>query len=101
MDILSVASLLFGFVSLVATAVVAIYVGKHRGIDQVEDRTDGEIKKLVDAQAARLLLLEQANRDQAAEIATLKTQVAGLKAELDVERRISLRFRTDTTADGR
>jgi len=89
-----VTNLVFGIGSVTVAGIVAVVVGRRRGIDQVEDRADGEIKKLVDAQAARLAILENENRRLTIEVASLTQTVATLRAELDVEKKITARIRS-------
>jgi TolA-binding protein len=93
LDALNLASLTLSVGSIVVAAVVAVIVGRRRGIDQVEDRADGEIKKLVEAQAARLTLLEAENREQRARIATLEGELAKVRQDLDIEKRVTARQR--------
>ena len=87
--------------TIVVAAITAIVVGRRRGIDQVEDRADGEIKRLVDAQAGRLAILEAENRRLTAEVAALSTELAKVKAELDIERRVTARECERNAADGK
>ena len=94
-------SLVIGGGSIIVAAVVALVVGRRRGLDQVEDKADGEVKRLVDAQAARLTLQDREIAELKLQVASLQQQVSTLKTELDVERRISLRFRDATAGDGR
>lgn len=101
MDASTIGSLIIGAGTIAVSAIVALVVGRRRGLDQVEDRADCELKKLVDAQAQRLALQDLQITELKAQVASLQTQVATLKTDLDMERRISLRFRTDNAADGR
>jgi hypothetical protein len=86
-----------GWIVAGVTAIVAVYVGSKRGVDQVDERADTETRRLVEAQAARLLLLERSNQEQAAEIGALKSKVATLEAELRMERAITRRMREEGT----
>lgn len=101
MEPLAIVSFLLSAGSIAVAAVVAVVVGRRRGIDQVEDRADGEIKRLVDAQAGRLAILEAENRRLTAEVAALSTELAKVKAELDIERRVTARERERNAADGK
>ena len=83
-------NLIYGVGTVAIAAVVAVIVGKRRGLDEVDSRTDAEIKRLVDAQSARLLLLEAENArqavamaDQRVTIATLTQAQADLKAKVE------------------
>lgn len=107
MDPTVITNLVFGIGTVAVAGVVAAFVGRRRGLDQVDQRTDAEIKRLVDAQSARLLLLEaenarqaQAMSDQRVTIATLTAEQASLRSkveELEValarERRITAGMR--------
>lgn len=101
MEPTTIGSLVIGAGTIAVSAIVALVVGRRRGLDEVEDRADGELKKLVDAQAQRLTLQDIQISELKAQVAALQAQVASLKTDLDVERRISLRFRTDNAADGK
>ena len=101
MDANAVASLVIGAGTVIASALVALVVGRRRGLDQVEQRADSEVQRTMEAQARRLELQDREIAELKAQVASLQAQVLTLKTDLDVERRISLRFRTDTAADGR
>lgn len=90
--------------AVVVAAVVAVVVGRRRGIDAVDQRADAETRRLVDAQAARLLLLEAENMRQAATIASLtaeqaalRTKVEELETALARERRVTAGMRGETS----
>lgn len=90
-------SLIFGVGSVAVAALVAVIVGRRRGLDQVEDRADGEIKRLVEAQAARMLILEAENKRLAQEVTVLTQTVADLRRDLEWEKRITARIRQEGT----
>lgn len=89
----SLFSLVLSVGTIVVAAAVALLVGRRRGIDQVEDRADGEIKRLVDAQTARLALLEAENKELKARVAALTADLAQVRSELDIEKRVTARQR--------
>ena len=89
-----------GVGAVAVAAVIALVVGRRRGLDKVEAQADGEVARLMDAQAARLTLQDREIAELKFQVASLQQQVASLKSELDVERRISLRFR-DAAGDGK
>lgn len=101
MEPLAIVSFLLSAGSIAVAAVVAVIVGRRRGLDQVEDKADGEVKRLVEAQAGRLAILEAENRRLTAEVAALSTELAKVKAELDIERRVTARERERNAADGK
>lgn len=104
MEPLAIVSFLLSAGSIAVAAVVAIAVGRRRGIQQVEDRADSEIKRLVDAQAARLALLEAENTELKARVAALTADLAQVRSELDIEKRVTQRQREReriAEADGR
>lgn len=104
MEPLAIVSFLLSAGSIAVAAVVAVVVGRRRGIDQVEDRADGEIKRLVDAQAARLSLLEAENAELKTRVAGLTAELAQVRSELDIEKRVTARQRERermAEADGR
>lgn len=104
MEPLAIVSFLLSAGSIAVAAVVAVIVGRRRGIDQVEDRADGEIKRLVDAQSARLSLLEAENVELKARVASLTAELAQVRSELDIEKRVTQRQRERerlAEADGR
>ena len=98
METVSVSQVIIGAGTIAFAAIIAAVVGRRRGLDQVEARADTELRKLVDAQAARLLLLEASDRSKSERIATLEAQVHALEQELADERRITRRLQAD---DGR
>lgn len=104
MEPLAIVSFLLSAGSIAVAAVVAVIVGRRRGIDQVEDRAQGEIKRLVDAQSARLSLLEAENVELKARVASLTAELAQVRSELDIEKRVTARQRERerlAEADGR
>ena len=104
MEPLAIVSFLLSAGSIAVAAVVAVIVGRRRGIDQVEDRADSEIKRLVDAQAARPALLEAENTELKARVAALTADLAQVRSELDIEKRVTQRQRERermAEADGR
>lgn len=95
--VLSIASTILSIGVLVVASLVAIYVGKRRGIDQVEDQADSEVARLVNAQSQRLAVLEAENRRLTGEVSLLQTTVAQLRVDLDIEKRITSRLRDAAT----
>lgn len=107
--LVAVVSLILGAGIITGSALVGIYVARKRGLQSVEDRADGEIKRLVDAQGERLLLLEKANTEKSLTIAAqnetiarltarqaeLQTKVADLEHQLAVERRVTASMRAE------
>ena len=91
----AIVNLVWGIGTVVVAAAVAVVVGRRRGIDQIEDRADGETRRLVDAQAARLALQDLEMADLRSRVAALTTKVAALESELALERRITARLRAD------
>lgn len=97
--------------AVLVAAIVAVIVGRRRGIDAIDQRTDAEIKRLVDAQSARLLLLEAENARQAVQMAdqrvtiatlteaqaALKLKVEDLETALARERRVTAGMRGEAT----
>ena len=83
-------SLIYGVGTVAAASIVAIVVGRRRGLDAVDQRTDAEIKRLVDAQSARLLLLEAENARQAVQMADQRVVIATL-----TEAQASLRLKVE------
>ena len=75
-----------------AAGVVVIWMGRRRGIDQIESRSDAALKALVDAQSERLSLMERERTELRARISLLETEVASLRKDLEMERRITARF---------
>ena len=110
MDVLTAIGTLSGLLAIPIAAVVAVIVGRRRGLEQVDQRTDAEIGRLVDAQAARLLLLEAENKRQAEQMAeqrrtidtltteqkSLRSKVEELELALARERRVTAGMRGET-----
>jgi molecular chaperone GrpE (heat shock protein) len=100
-DALALASTILSVGAIAVAGLVAVIVGRRRGIDQVEAQADGEVKRLVEAQAMRLSVLEAENRRLTAQVAALTTELAQVRAELDIEKRVTARARERTTGDGK
>ena len=81
--VVSTVSFILGAGVIAGASIVAVIVAKRRGIDQVDARADNETRRLVEAQAARMLLLEAENKRQAQQIETLTLKVAHLESERD------------------
>jgi len=94
-------NVIFGVGSVMVAAGVALFVGRRRGLDQVEDRADGEVRRLVEAQAARLALQDAELQSLRAQVSDLSRQVEALRSELAIERRITARLRTTSEDDGK
>lgn len=100
MEPLAAASFVASVGALGVAAIVAVIVGRKRGIDQVEDRADCEVKRLVEAQAGRLAILEAENRRLIAELAQVRSELAQVKSDLDIEKRVSARERARVAEAG-
>lgn len=104
MDALALASFIASVGAIAIAGIVAVIVGRRRGIDQVEDKADGEVKRLVEAQAGRLAILEAENRRLTGELAAVRAELAQVRAELDIEKRVTQRERqraAEAVGDGR
>lgn len=91
----SISQLLIASGTVAVAAIVAAYVGRRRGLDLVEARADSELRKLVDAQAARLLLLEESDKAKTLRIVELEAKVRVLEDDLKMERAITHRLQAD------
>jgi hypothetical protein len=92
MDPFALAVGAFGAVVTVAAFITAIYVGSQRGVKATSVRLSSEQTALISILQQRVEALGEENKRQAVTIATLQLEVAKLRAELDVEKRISLRL---------
>ncbi len=101
MDALALASTILSVGAIAVAGLVAVIVGRRRGIDLVEAQADGEVKRLVEAQAMRLSVLEAENRRLTAQVAALTTELAQVRAELDIEKRVTQRARERAAGDGK
>ena len=95
------------FAAIVA-AIMGSIVGARRGIKAAEDRSDQETQKLVKALTDRVSLLERANAEKDATIATqntiiatLTTRVSSLEADLHKSDAAVRRLVADKHVDGR
>jgi hypothetical protein len=89
MDVLTI---ILSIGSATVAAVVAVIVGRRRGIDEVDKRADDELARLVTAQSARLALMDTENRELRSRVAALEAEVARMRDELALERRITARL---------
>jgi cell division protein FtsB len=72
--LLTILSTIVALGAIIVASIVALVVGRRRGLDQVEARADSELQKTISAQAQRLTVLE-------AEVARLTARVAELERE--------------------
>ena len=75
-------NLIIGLGSAVAAAIVAIVVGRKRGLDAVADRTDKEVQMAASAMDRRLALQDREIAELKAQVANLQAQVASLTTDL-------------------
>lgn len=101
MDALALASTILSVGAIAVAGLVAVIVGRRRGIDQVEAQADGEVKRLLEAQAMRMAILEAENRRLQSKVDTLTEELAQVRKELDIEKRVTARARERTTGDGK
>jgi hypothetical protein len=92
MDPIAVAVGAFGAVVTVAAFITAIYVGSQRGVKATSAQLSAEQTALISVLQQRVEALGEENKRQAATIAALQLEVAKLRAELDVEKRITMRM---------
>lgn len=95
--VVTAVSFILGTGVIVGSVLVAVVVARRRGLDQVEDRSETANQKTLDAQDRRLELQDREIADLRAQVLALSKQVADLQRDLELERRISLRFRDATT----
>lgn len=94
--VIPLVSLILGVGVITGAALVALVVARRRGLDQVEDRSEAANQKTLNAQDRRLELQDREIADLRAQVLALSKQVADLQRDLDLERRISLRFRDES-----
>ena len=82
MDPATISSLIIGAGTIAFSAVVALVVGRRRGLDKIEDKADGELQKTLAAQDRRIALQDREIADLKAEVAVLRAQVATLTSDL-------------------
>lgn len=88
--------------AVIVAAIVAVVVGRRRGLDAAEARSDAVTRQLVEDLQSRVNLLETANREkdvtisaQNQTIAALTAKVTALESDLTLERRITQRMRQE------
>lgn len=84
-----------GIASLVASGVaviVAVVVGKRKGVAEIARQADDELMRLVTAQAGRIAVLESENKRLEARVAALAQAMDEMKEELRMEKMITARF---------
>lgn len=81
-----------GVIAAIVAVVVGLLLGTRRGVDNVASRANEELKRLVEAQTQRIAMLEKRNVEMESEIKELRTEVASLRRELDIEKRITARL---------
>jgi hypothetical protein len=92
MDPIAVAVGAFGAVVTVAAFITAAYVGSQRGVKATGARLSAEQAALISVLQQRVDALVEQNARQAEQVAALQLEVAKLRAELDVEKRITMRM---------
>ncbi len=100
MDPFAVAVGAFGAIITVSAFITAIYVGSQRGVKATSARLSGEQTALIALLQQRVDALGEENKRQAVTIATLQLEVAKLRAELDVEKRITQRLHLEPLPEG-
>ena len=75
-----------------AASVVGAIVGGRRSGGYIARHADEQMKKLIEAQAMRIELLEVENARLREKILVLEGQVKALRDELDIEKRITARL---------
>ncbi|MFM2132450.1 MAG: hypothetical protein RL646_1653 [Verrucomicrobiota bacterium] len=75
-----------------AASVVGAIVGGRRSSGYIARHADEQMKKLIEAQAMRIELLEVENARLREKILVLEGQVKALRDELDIEKRITARL---------
>lgn len=92
MDPLALAAGAFGAVLTISAFITAVYMGSRREIKETGARLSAEQTALISVLQQRVDALGEENKRQADTIAALQLEVAKLRAELDVEKRITLRL---------
>jgi hypothetical protein len=92
MDPVTLAVGAFGAVVAFAAFITAIYVGSQRGVKATNVRLSAEQTALIAILQQRVDALSEENKRQAGVIAEMQLEVAKLRAELDVEKRITHRL---------
>jgi cell division protein FtsB len=77
---------------VIGAAVIGGVAGGWRGMAGMKRKANDEVDRAMAAQRARIDLLENENRELRTEVALLKGQVRDLRADLDIEKRITARF---------
>ena len=75
-----------------AASIVGAVVGGRRSGGYIAKHADEQMKKLIEAQAMLIELLEVENARLREKVHVLEGQVKALREELDVEKRISVRI---------
>lgn len=83
----------FGIAALIAAVVLGAVVGLWRGIHRVDRKTRQTLESLVAAQELRIEHLERDNRRMAAKVEELEDLVNKLRADLELERKITARIK--------
>lgn len=75
-----------------AASIVGAVIGGRRGGGYIAKHADEQMKKLIEAQAMRIELLEVENARLRDKVLVLEGQVRALRDELDIEKRITARL---------
>ena len=75
-----------------AASIVGAVIGGRRGGGYIAKHADEQMKKLIEAQAMRIELLEVENARLREKVLVLEGQVRALRDELDIEKRITARL---------
>jgi len=75
-----------------AASIVGAVIGGRRGGGYIARHADEQMKKLIEAQAMRIELLEVENARLREKVLVLEGQVRALRDELDIEKRITARL---------
>lgn len=78
--------------ALIVAAVIGGALGAWRGVSGVRAKANEEVDRAMAAQRIRIDSLESENRALSNKVLLLESQVAQLRAELEIEKRITARL---------
>lgn len=84
--------IIFQVGAVIAAGAVGAIAGARRGVALVHGQSEKEVQRLIEVQASRINLLERHRQELEAKVQALEEEVARLREELDLEKKITARI---------
>lgn len=86
--------LAFNIAAVIVAAIIGAIAGGRRGVSAMSERAQHHLEMLVAAQELRIAHLEADRQNMTDRIAELESELAAMKKELELERKITARLKS-------